>query len=99
MKESSENDLSSSVTTQFEETVVHQEAKTLTSRLSSFISQKLGFRLLDNNEASQCVKDVHFNGEGYATIVTNKDVIIIRRRDNFKVYEREFIESARQADN
>jgi hypothetical protein len=82
----------SSILTSSEEILVYQEAKSLKSRFSHFISSKLGYAgNEEEGESANCVKAIEIY-DNFVFIVTNKDVIIIRRVDNAKLFEKEFSE-------
>jgi len=84
-----------SVMTSHEENLFYEEQKSITSRFSSFISAKLGYRDQDLAEATGHVKDLHVI-ENFVLIITNKDIIIVRRSDNVKLYETEYLEGLKQ---
>jgi len=81
--------------TSHEENLFYEEQKSITSRFSSFISAKLGYRDQDLAEATGHVKDLHVI-ENFVLIITNKDIIIVRRSDNVKLYETEYLEGLKQ---
>lgn len=83
----------SSILTSSEEILIHQETKTLKNRFSQFISSKLGYAGLneEEGESSSCVKALEIY-ENFIFAVTKKDVFIIRRVDNAKIFEKEYSE-------
>jgi hypothetical protein len=42
-------------------------------------------------EATSCVKDLHIF-ENFVALITNKDLIIFRRVDGVKVYEKDYFD-------
>ncbi len=63
--------------------------------MSNFLSSKFGYRDIDQQECTGCVKDIQvFNN--FVVIITNKDLIIVRRIDGVKLFDEEYIESMKQ---
>ena len=65
------------------------------SRLSTFISSKI-YGAGEAEAASGLVKSIEIV-QNFVFVVTSKDIIIIRRSDNTKLYEREYFESAKES--
>jgi hypothetical protein len=83
-----------SILTNCEEVLAHQQVKTLKSRLSTFISSKLYGTGENEGESSGYIKSIEIV-ENFVFVVTSKDILIIRRSDNTKVYERDYLDSAK----
>ena len=76
---------------------MHHQAKGIVSRLGSFISSKFryGGPEQDVGEAETCVKDIHLI-DNFIAIITHKDLIIIRRSDGMKIYERDYLDQIKE---
>lgn len=85
----------SSILTSCDELLVHQQVKTLKSRLSTFISSKIYGAGENEGENAGCVKAIEIV-QNFVIVVTAKDIFIVRRSDNAKVYEREYFDSAKE---
>jgi hypothetical protein len=84
-----------SILTNCEEVLAHQQVKTLKSRLSTFISSKLYGTGENEGESAGFIKSIEIV-QNFVFVVTSKDILIIRRSDNTKLYEREYFELAKQ---
>ena len=80
-----------------EERLIHEEAKNLVSRFGSYISSKLGYGGgdLDMGEAIGCVKDIHVI-DNFIALITNKDLIMLRKSDGVKMYENDYLEQIKE---
>ena len=80
-----------------EEKLIHEEAKNLVSRFGSYLSSKLGYGGgdLEMGEAIGCVKDIHVI-ENFIALITNKDLIMLRKSDGVKMYENDYLEQIKE---
>jgi hypothetical protein len=80
-----------------EEKLIHEEAKNLVSRFGSYLSSKLGYGGgdLELGEAIGCVKDIHVI-ENFIALITNKDLIMLRKSDGVKMYENDYLEQIKE---
>lgn len=82
-----------SVMAEKEEVLVYSEQATIRSRISNFISSKLGLRGEEApGDASKLVREVTDIGH-FIVIITNKDIIVVRKLGMVKVYESEYLEN------
>jgi len=80
-----------------EERLIHEEAKNIVSRFGSYLSSKLGYggADLEMGEAIGCVKDIHVI-DNFIALITNKDLIMIRKSDGVKLYENDYFEQIKE---
>ena len=80
-----------------EEKLIHEEAKNLVSRFGSYLSSKLGYGGgdLEMGEAIGCVKDIHVI-DNFIALITNKDLIMLRKSDGVKIYENDYLEQIKE---
>lgn len=69
-----------SLLTNHEEICIYEEQKTLKSRISNFISSRLGYRAEAETDGSKAVQQTHII-DGFVVIVTGKDILIVRQSD------------------
>lgn len=81
-----------------EERLIHEEAKNLVSRFGSFLSSKLGYGGgdLEMGEAVGCVKEIHVI-DNFIALITNKDLIILRKSDGVKIYDNDYLEQIKES--
>jgi len=77
-----------------EERLIHEEAKNIVSRFGSYLSSKLGYGG-GEGEAIGCVKDIHVI-DNFIALITNKDLIMIRKSDGVKLYENDYFEQIKE---
>ena len=77
-----------------EERLIHEEAKNIVSRFGSYLSSKLGYGC-GEGEAIGCVKDIHVI-DNFIALITNKDLIMIRKSDGVKLYENDYFEQIKE---
>ena len=67
------------------------------SRFGSYLSSKLGYGSgdLEMGEAIGCVKDIHVI-DNFIALITNKDLIMIRKSDGVKIYENDYLEQIKE---
>lgn len=63
--------------------------------MSTFISSKIYGSTENEGEATGCVKSIEI-AQNFLFVITAKDIFIVRRSDNTKVYEREYFDSAKE---
>jgi hypothetical protein len=80
-----------------EERLIHEEAKKILSRFWSYLYSKLGYGGgdLEMGEAIGCVKDIHVI-DNFIALITNKDLIMLRKSDGVKMYENDYLEQIKE---
>lgn len=66
-----------SIMTNREEVCIYEEQKTLKSRISNFLSSRLGYRGEAEQDGTKAVKETHII-DGFVVIITGKDILIVR---------------------
>ena len=77
-----------------EEVLLYEEPRSFRSRISSFLSSKLGYAAETELDAYKMIHDVHQVGP-YVIAVTGKGVLIVERPALVKVFETEYLETTR----